>query len=223
MHLVEYYGNMKRLLWCTGNYVYASIALPNTARVLEIGGGQDPHPAADVIVEKFLDDNTHRMNHMGAVTKSTIQKFTSDGITDVPFEPIIIQADVVDLPFEDKSFDFIICKDVLEHVLDIQQAAREISRVGKAGLIDVPKLTSEWLWPQCDMHVWTFTDGLIAHRIAFISPFGNVMHEAFNENHEMQDAWCRSRHFFHCIKFWQDDVKIEIGETITNENAGRFT
>jgi ubiquinone/menaquinone biosynthesis C-methylase UbiE len=161
---------------------------------------------------------------MGAVTKTTLQRLTSDGtIINVDYSPQVVQADVIALPFEDKSFDFVICKDVLEHVDDIQQAAREISRVGKAGFVDCPRLTSEWLWPQGAMHVWTFTEGLIAHRIDFTSPFGNVMHEAFNENPEMQDSWARSRQFFHCIKFWQDEVKIEIGETITNENVWMFT
>jgi SAM-dependent methyltransferase len=224
VHIVEYSGNFKRLLWCTGNIIYASIVLPIEARVLEVGGGQDPHPAANVIVEKFLNDNTHRMGNMPIAINNKFEKVTADGtITDTEYTPDIVCADVIELPFEDKLFDFVICKDILEHVPDIQRAAREISRVGKAGFIDVPKLTSEFLWPQPSMHIWTFTDGLIAHKIEFTSPFGNVMHKAFTENIEIQEAWTHSRQFFHCITFWNDSVDIEIGEPVTNKNYWRFT
>ena len=40
-----------------------------------------------------------------------------------------LQLDVMDLPFEDESFDFLICNHVLEHVEDDRRALAEIHRV----------------------------------------------------------------------------------------------
>jgi SAM-dependent methyltransferase len=40
-----------------------------------------------------------------------------------------VQLDVMDLPFEDESFDFLICNHVLEHVEDDRRALAEIRRV----------------------------------------------------------------------------------------------
>ena len=37
--------------------------------------------------------------------------------------------DIMDMPFEDESFDFFICSHVLEHVADDNQAVRELSRI----------------------------------------------------------------------------------------------
>ncbi len=45
------------------------------------------------------------------------------------------------LPFDDAQFDFVVCKDVLEHLLDPQRLLAEMSRVLKAGgalLVHVP-------------------------------------------------------------------------------------
>ncbi len=221
MHLVEIFENTKKLCWVTGPYVYASIILPREARVLEVGAGQDPHPAADVIVEKFLDDNKHRMKHCAPILHGELVQRGIDGtVIIVEYAPEIVQADVCDLPFADKSFDFVICKDVVEHVDDIEQAFREISRVGKAGFVDSPRLTSEFLWPQPnDIHKWVFsTDGdtIVAHAIQFVSPFGNIMHDAFKENVYIQTAWALSRQYFHVVRFWNGEIKVRIGEPITD-------
>lgn len=215
-HIVRYSGESKTLLWLSGDYVYAQITLPVNARILEVGGGQDPHPASDVIVDKYLDDNRHRMGGVGFMSEGRLVAALPDGTVRVAgaFQPKIIQADVCSMPFEDKEFDFCIAKDILEHVLDIEQACREISRVAKAGFIDCPRLTSEYLWPQGDIHLWVFENGprgLIAHRKQFDSPFGKTLHDAFAASDEMKAAWSKSRHYFHLAGFWQDALGVEIG------------
>lgn len=41
----------------------------------------------------------------------------------------MVRADITDLPFDDASFDVVLCNHVLEHIDDDQQAMRELSRV----------------------------------------------------------------------------------------------
>jgi SAM-dependent methyltransferase len=52
-----------------------------------------------------------------------------------------VQADVTDLPFEDGSFDLVVCAHVLEHVPDDRRAIAELHRVlrpGSKAVIQVP-------------------------------------------------------------------------------------
>lgn len=52
-----------------------------------------------------------------------------------------VMADICDLPFEDNSFDFIICNHVLEHIPDDRKAMRELYRVleyGGIAILQVP-------------------------------------------------------------------------------------
>lgn len=63
------------------------------------------------------------------------------------FSPIVdVKADLLDLPFEDESFDVIFCNHVLEHIVDDQKAMRELYRVMKKGgwgIVQVPMKNSE--------------------------------------------------------------------------------
>ena len=50
------------------------------------------------------------------------------------FSPIVdVKADILDLPFEDESFDVIFCNHVLEHIVDDRKAMGELYRVMKKG------------------------------------------------------------------------------------------
>jgi len=57
-------------------------------------------------------------------------------------------ADAKKLPFKDNTFDFIICSEVLEHIIDYQSAISEINRIlkpeGKLA-VSVPKFFPEWI------------------------------------------------------------------------------
>lgn len=53
-----------------------------------------------------------------------------------------IKADICDLPFEDNSYDVILCNHVLEHIPDDTQAMRELYRVMKPngwGIFQIPQ------------------------------------------------------------------------------------
>ncbi len=68
----------------------------------------------------------------------------------------VIQADARRLPFQDSSFDLIVCLDVLEHIIEDDLAASEIFRVLKPGgrfLISVPE----------DPRLWSAHDVAVSH------------------------------------------------------------
>lgn len=108
---------------CRGPFHYLSDPLgwrlPRKALVLDVGSGQKPMWRADVLVERYLDDSSQRPGPLCVA------------------RPLICR-DIEALPLKDKAFDFIYCSHVLEHVSDPERAARELGRVGKAGIIAVP-------------------------------------------------------------------------------------
>jgi len=108
--------------------------------VLEVGGGHNPHPRANVIVDKYVDSNYHRS---GNIIVNNHQKF--------------IHADGENLPFEDNEFDYLICNQVLEHVENPKKFLDELSRVAKRGFIETPSLIGEYLFPK-DSHSWVILD-----------------------------------------------------------------
>jgi len=104
------------------------------------GGGHAPHIRANVVVDKYVDDNTHRS---GDIKVNKKQKF--------------IHADGESLPFSDNEFDYVICKHVIEHVDDPIKFLQEISRVGKKGYLEAPTLMGEILHPK-KSHRWVLME-----------------------------------------------------------------
>lgn len=58
------------------------------------------------------------------------------------FSPIVdVKADLVNLPFEDHSFDVVFCNHVLEHIIEDRKAMNELYRIlkpGGWGILQVP-------------------------------------------------------------------------------------
>ena len=110
----------------------ARLPIKPTDLVLDVGSGDNPHPAADVLLERYVD-GFHRFGGL---------------VADRP----IILADACKMPFPDKSFDFVIAFHVLEHVNEPEAFLRELMRVGKAGYIETPNAIFERLNPY-DVHL----------------------------------------------------------------------
>ena len=94
-------------------------SVPRHSLVLDIGGGSAPFTLADVVCEKFIGDDRERE---GA--------FIYD-------RPLVI-GDIEALPFQDQSFDYVVCSHILEHTTEPDVAIAELMRVGKSGYIEVP-------------------------------------------------------------------------------------
>lgn len=104
--------------------------------VLEIGSGHNPSFRSDVIVDKYIHDNSNRC---GNIKIYHHQKF--------------VNADGENLPFSDKEFDYVICNQVLEHTDNPEKFISELQRVAKRGYLETPSLLGEFLFPK-ESHKW---------------------------------------------------------------------
>jgi hypothetical protein len=117
----------------------ASAAMPVSQRpanlVLEIGGGHNPYPQSDVIVDKYMDNKER------------------GGDLKVDRRPVVL-ADFQQLPFKNGSFRHAICSHVLEHVEDVGAAIGELTRVAESGYLETPSALTEVVEPHRDYHRW---------------------------------------------------------------------
>jgi SAM-dependent methyltransferase len=99
-------------------------------KILEIGAG-------DGSILQLLDENNFGIElHALEISESGLQKIQSKQIKRLKTANIF---NGYNLPFEDRSFDLIILSHVLEHVEHERILLREINRVAKHLLIEVPK------------------------------------------------------------------------------------
>ena len=117
---------------------YARVHATRKDFVLDVGSGGFPHSTADILVDKYLEDVLEHRS--GNVLK-----------LDRPF----VQADIIELPFKDKAFDYVIANQIIEHIPEPTRALDEIARVGRRGYISVPSEFQEIICSH-SMHLWVF-------------------------------------------------------------------
>ena len=124
-----------------------SIPVDGRALVLDVGSGDKPHWRADVLLDHYAGDE-HGGQRSGAAAARV----------DRP----LFDADAADMPFADKIFDFVICSHVLEHVVHPGRVISELTRVAKAGYIEVPSAASAKI-VDFPSHLWwvTLEDGVL--------------------------------------------------------------
>lgn len=81
-----------------------------------------------------------------------------------------VKADICNLPFEDNSFDFILCNHVLEHIPDDKKAIQELYRILKPGGIGIFQI------PQDLNREVTFEDNSIVDKAERARIFGQYDH-----------------------------------------------
>lgn len=119
-----------------GNSHY-QIEIQDGWRVLDVGSGHNPHPRANVLLDKHLQDNTERSGKPLKVDK----------------EREFVEGDAESMPFKDKEFDYIIASHIAEHVDNPEKFCKELMRVGKIGYIETPSKFAEILFDE-PYHKW---------------------------------------------------------------------
>ena len=166
--------------------------IPSGALVLEIGSGHRPHPRADVLTDKYLED----VERGGGL------------VSDRPF----VQADAQQLPFKAKAFDYVICRHVLEHLQDPEAFFREVSRVGRAGYIETPSVIWERLHPTRTYHRWYVLEingELVMMRkppARTRSPFGYLFETLNTYSPEYRLLIRRYANLFYVRHQWRDEI-----------------
>jgi SAM-dependent methyltransferase len=114
------------------------LELPDGARVLDVGGWAAPLNRADWVID--------------LMPYETRGALAPDGVGPGParFTPETwVVADICarqPWPFADDFFDFAVCTFTLEDVRDPVRVCEEISRVARAGYVEVPSLLDELTW-----------------------------------------------------------------------------
>jgi len=178
--------------------------------VLDIGSGGDPFPYATLLTDRYIEPTYHRTDQLKLNGK--------------PFSLSAIEQ----LPFGDKSIDFVFCAHVLEHVADPIVACSEIVRVGKRGYIETPTLGKDMLfgWAK-GMHKWHLIS--ISNKLLFFeyserqlegarsSAWSDVifskhyhpMQELFYHNQDIFNVMFNWQNGFECIVFYLDGRLIQ--------------
>jgi len=169
-------------------------------KVLDIGSGGSPFPYATQLVDKYPEKTHHRY-----------EKFKTNQL---PFT----QADVEKLPFEDKTFDYVYCSHVLEHVANPVQALNEIQRVGKRGFIEVPTKMSDTIFNYTrlgDFHKWYINK--VGDKLVFIEYNENELRDTGNKElffmvhslltNSFKRMFHRNRDMFSCFYLWENEIK----------------
>jgi SAM-dependent methyltransferase len=114
-------------------------------RILDIGCGSGRHTAAAYRLKNVVAIGAD-VNHAELIEAKERLKFHDQLGENGGGKWGLTMADVSALPFEDHFFDLVICSEVLEHITEDKNAAREMIRVLKPGhhlVVSVPRF-----WPE---------------------------------------------------------------------------
>ena len=115
---------------------HLNFALIPRGPILDIGSGGAPLWRANILLDRFLADNSQRPG-------SSLIK-----------DRALVCGDIHHLPFLDKSIAFVNCAHLLEHVDEPELAIRELMRVSLSGYIETPSSLQEVLILNMSFHRW---------------------------------------------------------------------
>jgi len=170
------------------------ISIPKNALVLDVASGGKPYWRSDVLIDKFVFDNSER---------------DADLIIDRDF----VVGDVTKLPFKDKTFDFVIARHILEHLSDPESFLKELQRVGRAGYIETPSSFSESLfgWP---FHFWEID---VVEGILEIKTKNKIQNnqlkkigKCFDVDKNLKRFSFENRNLFFTAFYWEDSIHFNI-------------
>jgi SAM-dependent methyltransferase len=187
--------------------------------VLDVGSGHSPSWRSDVLCDRTMEPTMERVYGKAYPLRRD-------------WRPLVI-ADGSRLPFRDKSFDYVICSHILEHVEDPAVFLREIGRVGKRGYIETPSEIKEALICR-PYHRWLVGregDKLVLRKILDEnrSRFGDLFDYLYQNVPEYKAFASRVRELFSVRFEWEGSIKWELrppdmrfSMDLTNEDVLRL-
>lgn len=169
--------------------------IPSGALVVDVGSGGDPHPRANVIVDRQVEAGGERTVAFNRTA------------------PVVV-ADIRALPFKSKVFGYSLCSHVLEHVHDPVLAAAELQRISAAGYVETPSELHEKMMP-IGWHRWFVR--LELGRLIFEakpSPFlderlGDYFRTRWARDRPlMRYVWSHTADLFVCHE-WSGELQVE--------------
>jgi SAM-dependent methyltransferase len=168
-------------------------------RVLDVGSGADPFPHATVLMDRFVEMSATRRRPL--VTQN---------------KPLVV-ADIHELPFRDKSFDYVYSAHVLEVTEDPLKACRELIRVGKRGFIETPNAAKDMLFAWAKgLQKWHVV--AIGHTLCFfeysnreLEGIGSTLwrDRIFSERHDpIQEMFYPNQDAFNVMFTWEDRFSV---------------
>jgi SAM-dependent methyltransferase len=190
-----------------------SLGISAGALVVDVGSGQEPHPRANVLCDKFVSDSTERSVGGGLRVD----------------RPLIV-SDATDTPFPDKAFDFAFCAHLLEHMDEPDRLLRELQRISHAGYIETPSKTYEKLFGW-RFHRWfvSLDDNRLLIEPKDRAIFDGDLNSWFATHLQRSDFWRtfipRLRRFgLLTVYVWRDEILYEItGRAAPNSDAEFFS
>lgn len=178
---------------------------PATGLVIDLGGGHDPYPRSDAVVDKYVADDYERG---GAIVRD---------------RPLIV-ADGEALPFRDASVAYLITAHVLEHARDPERFAEEMTRIAEAGFVQVPTSLGERTmgW---DFHPWLVDRE--GDRLVFTPKNGSSgtgwggLHGLYDDSALFRLMFFAHRSTFHHSVHWRGRIEVSVrGASAADRTAG---
>lgn len=171
-----------------------SSRVDNNALVLEVGSGGNPYPRSNVLVDAY-EETGERHWEVLCKDRPTIIGFAEN------------------LPFKNKSFDYVTACHVLEHSNDPEKFLGELQRVAKAGYIEIPNALFERLSPYIDHKLEILQEG---ESLKIMKKSGSVNDFWFNRslNKNVQKNFGKlmrkNPYLFHICFYWNESFAFEI-------------
>jgi uncharacterized protein YbaR (Trm112 family) len=183
-------------------------APPAHGLVVDVGGGQAPHPRADVVVDKYVADD-----------------FERPGGEQLDLSKPLVIADAAALPFADRAFAYVIASHVLEHATDPAGFAAQFMRIAPAGFVQVPSRESELVFGW-QFHPWLID--LEGETLVFEARgdrrahCGEVLHRSFSDSALFRAWWASTRAQWHHSVEWRETLHVRVEGASTADRTASF-
>ena len=184
---------------------FRSLHITRRDFVVEVGSGNDPYWRSNLLIDKHVTDSAERPGGYMPL------------IIDRPF----VVGDALHLPLQDRSVDFLVARNILEHIVDVDAFIGEMMRVSRRGYIATPSILSEKLfgWTK---HVWfvSIDNGILKLRPKE-SPLhdpdlSKLFHPLYERNRSFRRFYKKNRKLFVVEYYWEGRIHYHAESNLDN-------